>query len=30
VVPLPGQNAMFRVSGNLLVPVELMDFKLEQ
>jgi hypothetical protein len=29
VVPLPGQNAMFRASGNLLVPVELMDFKLE-
>lgn len=27
VVPLPGQNVMFRATGNLLVPVELMDFQ---
>jgi hypothetical protein len=29
VVPLPGQNVMFRATGNLLVPVELMDFKVQ-
>jgi hypothetical protein len=29
VVPLPGQNVMFRATGNLLVPVELMDFQVQ-
>jgi len=29
VVPLAGQNVMFRATGNLLVPVELMDFKIQ-
>jgi hypothetical protein len=29
VVPLPGQNVMFRATGNILVPVELMDFQVQ-
>ena len=29
VIPLPGQNVMFRATGNLLVPVELMDFQIQ-
>jgi hypothetical protein len=29
VTPLPGQNVMFRATGNILVPVELMDFKVQ-
>ena len=29
VVPLPGQNSMFRATGNILMPVELMDFQIQ-
>lgn len=29
VTPLPGQNVMFRATGNILVPVELMDFQVQ-
>jgi hypothetical protein len=29
VVALPGQNSMFRATGNILTPVELLDFKIQ-
>ena len=29
IAPVPNRNAMIRATGDILVPVELMDFKIQ-